>query len=532
MPTIEELTKRTNELLGKNAFNTTTGQPITSADIQPTPQIPFQTPAYVPVPDVTKLNAEVPAPIVNTALENKAQSLNDRLQELQSSLVGQSAFRVEQEKAQGIETLTKTQTDLASQLKAIQNEAQAIPLQLQQEAIGRGITTGGLQPLQTARLRANAIQALGVSSLLEASRGNLATAQSLVDRAVAAKYDPIKEEIAAKMANLDLIIKSPDYTNAEKSRAEAQKAIQDKKEKEIKKQEENEKATQAEVLKYAGIADSVTLNEMKNAKTPLEVAQIAASKGLQTLETQKSSADLALVKANTAKAYADAQKTISESGGVPGIEPENLIAYAQQYASTGKIPTGIPKGSFGVVAQYAKESPKQEGAVIDVNTGVKPDISDAKIDGFASLYDLTKKLDEAKALYDNLHTGFVSGVWKTILPTEGQQKYDAIISEITDLLARSRTGAAITAYEEEQYLSKLPGKFNKSFFIGKDGDTKIETLKSSLSNKLDTSLRAGGSAIVGFSKVKFGDKEYKVGDIIEINGKRGRILADGSIVEL
>jgi putative ABC transport system ATP-binding protein len=60
---------------------------------------------------------------------------------------------------------------------------------------------------------------LSVSSLLEASRGNIALANDLVDREVKAKFDPVKEEIAAARANLELVLSSPEYTQAEKKRA-------------------------------------------------------------------------------------------------------------------------------------------------------------------------------------------------------------------------------------------------------------------------------------------------------------------------
>mgnify|MGYP001574544903 CR=1 FL=1 len=48
----------------------------------------------------------------------------------------------------------------------------------------------------------------------------------------------------------------------------------------------------------------------------------------------------------------------------------------------------------------------------------------------------------------------------------------------------------------------------------------------------DTKLKANSVSIVGYSTVNLNGQDYKVGEVIDINGKRGRILADGSIVEL
>src|SRR3990167_1985620 len=225
-------------------FGSITGESLTptsdisSKVIQPTPTI---------TPPVAGLNTEVTEvpKLELTAPETDVQKRISEVLGLREGLKGEKSFRAEQEKAAGFPELNRTQTDLSSRLKALQNEALAIPLQLQQEAVGRGITAGGLQPLQTAALRNNAIQALSVSSLLEASRGNLALAQDQADRAVAAKYDPIKEEIAVKLANLDLILKSPEYTVAEKNRAQAQKTAHEAKNREVVKQEENSKTAQA-----------------------------------------------------------------------------------------------------------------------------------------------------------------------------------------------------------------------------------------------------------------------------------------------
>jgi hypothetical protein len=96
-------------------------------------------------------------------------------------------------------------------------------------------------------------------------------------------------------------------------------------------------------------------------------------------------------------------------------DPASVLAYAQQYAATGKIPTGLPKGTFGVVSQAARELPKPEGAIIDMNTGTKPDISDPKMDGLAALYDITLKAKQLKELDLQRNHGLVSGAFSKVL---------------------------------------------------------------------------------------------------------------------
>lgn len=219
---------------------------ITGSLLEPTTGLPYRNPNPVPAYPVNTLDSNIPANAAQTTpTEGAANDLTSRLLKLNESLLGKSTFQTQQEQAAGLPELQATQNDLSAKLKSLQNEALAIPQQLQQEATGRGITTAGLQPIQTAALRNNAIQALGVSSLLEASKGNIANAQALADKAVAQKFQPIQEKIDAAKANLDLIMKSPQYSLEEKNRAQAQLDIQNKKAQDLATQQENAKTAHA-----------------------------------------------------------------------------------------------------------------------------------------------------------------------------------------------------------------------------------------------------------------------------------------------
>ncbi len=263
------------------ADNTPLGM-INSSSLGTQAPIAFQEPQGSPVFPVADLAVPDLQP---TAPEQEAQGFSEQLQSLNERLLGQSAFRAQQEEQAGLPALQATQQDLSSRLQAIQAEAKAIPLQLQQEAKGRGITTGGLQPLQTARLRTNAIQALGVSSLLEASRGNITLAQDLVDRAVAQEFDPIREEIAVKRANLNLILESPEFTLADKNRARRAIAQESAKEREIDEQEANQRAVAniaIDVAQKGG--DAVLLRQIQQITDPVEAQRIATEGGFGVQE--------------------------------------------------------------------------------------------------------------------------------------------------------------------------------------------------------------------------------------------------------
>lgn len=247
---------------------------ITADSLTSSNPITYVTPRETPIYPIDKIDTSMPA-MTATPSEQKASDLTTRLRELNDLYTGQSSFRAEQEKAQGVEELVKTQNDLISQLKAIQNESKAIPLKSQEQAKGRGITAGGLAPIETAALRNNAIQALTTNSLLEASRGNIATAQTLIDRAVSQKFDPIKEQIDATIKNLDLILKSPEYSLEDKNRAQAQLDIQNAKKAQLEQQQTDQKlilSTATEAAKNG--ADSLTLKRISEATSPMEAQTI------------------------------------------------------------------------------------------------------------------------------------------------------------------------------------------------------------------------------------------------------------------
>lgn len=258
----------------------------------------------------------------------------------------------------------------------------------------------------------------------------------------------------------------------------------------------------------------------------------------RNLELERDKASLLLTKAQIANTYSEINKRNSDNA--QKYDPTEILAYARQYASTGTIPTGLPKGSFGMVSEIAKDMAKQPGELVDRNTNIKSTaLSSTQTEGIVSLYDLTKKLNDAKTILTTgglggkpLTTGFLSGLVGKVSPTVGQQSLETLNSEISDLLARARTGAAITAFEEAQYSAKLPSMFSKSFFVGKDPVQQITDLQKSIEGKLNTSLSANGVSIYGYSTVDIGGEKFTVGSVVDVNGKQGRINADGSVTPL
>lgn len=223
---------------------------------------------------------------------------------------------------------------------------------------------------------------------------------------------------------------------------------------------------------------------------------------------------------------------IYSKSAAAGLDPSQVVAYAQQYASTGMIPTGLPKGIFGAVSQYAKELPKPQGTLVDINTGVKSGKFNATEEqGVNALFDLTKKLDDLKTVYGG--TGILSS-------NADRQHFNNLKGEVVDLIARARTGAQINDQEAKLYESKLPELFNvggllhpvkilSGQYTSSVGSGKIDDLKSSLEGKLNTVLRSNGLSIYGYSTVNLGGQDYKVGDLVTNGVNTGRVNPDGSI---
>ena len=323
---------------------------ITSETLNPQVPTNFITPDPTLTYPTSALNSDIPE-LQATDQETKDSSLTQQLMDLNNSLTGEQAFRTEQETRQGLPDLFKTQTELASRVTALKNEALAIPLQLQQESIGRGITAGGLQPIQTAAIRNNAIQALSASSLLEASRGNITLANDLVDRLVEQKFGPDKEKQKALTANLELVRNDPQTSLQDKNRANKQIALIKKQDAEIARQEETAKTIFSLATEIAERgADPKTLAKVQNA-TSIEEALNLAAPFLGKMERQ--TADLT----GTTKGVVPTNTMAGAGGGVGGdsgiTEPEPLYTPAPGFEVS-------PKGQWTFDMKARKWNPASQ----------------------------------------------------------------------------------------------------------------------------------------------------------------------------
>ena len=442
---------------------------------------------------------------------------------LQASLGGKVQDTANTYNTTGVTSAYNQLADLNAQATGLKNEASAIPIQIQNQSLGQGVTDRGAAPIETARLRENALKALSLGQQAAIASANYDKAKNYADQIITAKYAGIEADITAKKTNLDALDKYT-LTPAQEKLKATQQALLTKQTQDIAEAKQTQKDLQNLSLSIAkNGAPTKVMDSITNAKS-FNDAIIAASPYLQSAADK---ADTSYKIAQTAKIYSDIQQSAETAGS--NLDPSQSLAYAQEYASTGKIPTGIPKGGFGKVSQWAKELPKQTGEIVSTATGVHPAQDSTYADALSSLSSVVKLAQDLKIQDKSRIGGLISGTLGAITGSEAQSKYLSTRGQIVDLLSRARSGAALTENEVKTYEDMLPGRFSETLGIGQNSDVKIQNFVDAITKDMTNKSNAKGWSIYGVTPIKLGDKEYKVGDIIKSGDQSGRINSDGSI---
>ncbi len=247
-------------------------------------------------------------------------------------------------------------------------------------------------------------------------------------------------------------------------------------------------------------------------------------------QQQKEALDLQLRQEQILTERAQRTKVYNDISSEKAYDPGEILAYAQQFATTGQIPSGMPKGSFGLVSQAAKILPKQQGQILSAATGVSPTGEAALQGGMGALYSAIELTNQLKALDEKRSKGVISGTLGKIFGSDDQQRYMDTRNQIVDLLARARSGAALTVEEERRYSSMLPGRFTEAFFLGSESKNRIDNFHNALTSDLKNKASAQGWVVNGVSVVNIGGQDYTIGSVVQNSeGQQGIILSDGSI---
>lgn len=212
-----------------------------------TPATPSYRATLSAIPTLESIAAMKTPEVLSAEAEQKA--IREKLFGALDASTGEAGFRSSAETAAGLPEYEKQLNDVNAQILQLQNEAQAIPLRIQNESAGRGRTEAGIAPLTADELRKNTIKALGLSAIAQSLQGNVAMAQAQVDRQVEAKYGPIKQQLTYYKAILDL--NTEDMNNAQKERATLIAAKLQERQDAVDKAEADHKLTMEYVLKAA-----------------------------------------------------------------------------------------------------------------------------------------------------------------------------------------------------------------------------------------------------------------------------------------
>jgi len=436
----------------------TAGTTITPASLAQTTPINFQN---APV-DTPTVEPGIPTPTTEaytpTAQETEQSSILTRARELLAGTAGESAYRVGQETAQGLAEKQKVLTELSARSQQLQTEAEAIPLQAQAGAEGRGITAGGLAPIQAASVRENTIKQLGVKAAYAVAQGNYAVAQDAIDRAVNAEFGPKKAELDILLKNLELIKADPATSLADKKRADIATAKAEA-DKATLAQAEADKKTIFSVMTEAvkNGADALTQRNIQNAKTP-EEALGYASPFLKTATTDVVKLD----NGNTVVIDKRTGAIVRNLGGAKGVDGVGVSV-------AGAIENVQPQGT----GTFSKE---------DLVNNVK----DLKLtEGQANAFSFSVRLIEAnKAINKMIADGYdpttiVSGLGRAV-SSDKAREFNRQIENFARAQLRKESGATIT----DEEISGARALFDPSGF-GRDEkdikateDTRLQAIQS------------------------------------------------------
>lgn len=439
--------------------------------------------------------------------------------------------------ANGVNTAFNTLQDLQAQATGLQNEAQAIPIQIQNESAGQGRTDRGVAPIESARLRDNALKSLSLGQQYAIASGNYNKAKNYADQLIETKYAgelAVINALKTQQTAYEKYVSNP----AQQARLDAVKAETDAKEKALNYKIEQEKQAEAQKLADKKAMEALVL-KIAPQNPPKKVVDILndpeasfndkviASAPYLTSAIDR--AELSYKMAQTAKVYADMRNDAMTVGS--NVAPENMLPFSQEYAVTGKIPVGAPKGSQASIMRYAKELPQPTGALVSSITGVASNgVGAVEQKDLASLYNITQNIAELKKLDEKRVGGLVAGTFGKVFGSEAQSAYLAKRKAIVDDISRMQSGAALTQAEVSFYEDYLPGRLSETAGLGQDSKKKIENFENIMNDKLKRKLVNNQLSIYGYSTIKASNGvEYKVGDLIQANGVTGRVNPDGTI---
>lgn len=297
MPLTQEQIKQGYSTI-KGNYDPLTGNVITPASLQPQPTVEIP-PAQPDTTNYGGITGGVYDSIQNeynnykTATENaqKAQVAGGSdILSIMNEITGKTGYSQNADELAGVNKATEEQNkygtqlaDLNAQATSLNREAQAIPIQVQQDFANTGATDRGVAPITTGKLRENALKALSIaqqsdiaSAALTGSQIRLQAAKDKAQQIVDLKFKPLEDTLAIKQKQYDL---NKDILEAyDKKRAEALAISIDREKTQLAEQKQTAKDIQgiALTLSTNGVDQSV-IDKVLKSKNFNEAISVAGA---------------------------------------------------------------------------------------------------------------------------------------------------------------------------------------------------------------------------------------------------------------
>lgn len=261
-------------------------------------------------------------------------------------------------------------TNYNAQITGLGREASAIPLQVQQDAAGQGVTDAGAAPIQTALLRNNAIKALTIaqqadiaSAAATGSLNKINMAKEKAQQIVDLKYKPLEDTLAIKQKQYDL---NKDILDGiDKDRSEALAVSLNEQKAELENKKADEKAKMDLITGAAPYAPADLLEKARNAPDASSAAIILGQYGKDYLATQKTKQEIIKlqIENGTYNENGDGMSALITKDNGFGIE--DFKRGISSVESLGSRSTG--GGQYGVItggltmAEWMQKSPEEKG---------------------------------------------------------------------------------------------------------------------------------------------------------------------------
>lgn len=260
--------------------------PTASLDLPLTPEEPNYQASLGAIPSIGSIMASPETPTEKTQTD-----LESRLLEAYQKISGKQAAQTQAEQTAGLPGFQSQLTDINSQIQTLQKEAMQIPLKLQQQAEGRGITAGGLAPIQTGLLRENTIKALGLSAIAQTLQGNIATAQNTANRAIELEFAPEQAKIDYLTKALDINMSK--LNREDQKKAQAQQTLLQERQRVLDQQKEDRGIILGWVAEASkNQAPAVIINQALSLSDPRQAMSLLSPYFFNPLEKEATLADL------------------------------------------------------------------------------------------------------------------------------------------------------------------------------------------------------------------------------------------------